>query len=127
MPQLREQKENALKELEFALARSGMTNSSLRAQKMAELQRTFDESAQTIRSGALDFRNTAAGNIEAQRKALIDGLTGTANASRATAAARRAAAGVQMPNMGGPLANMFAGFSDGLQGMQKRDIYSEFM
>lgn len=83
-PQLEDQYKGALKQLQFALARSGNTSSSTYAQKMADLQKSFDLNRQNIAENARGLTN--------QRRQDVAGAQNTALAQLQSSADPEAAA-----------------------------------
>ena len=114
VPQLRQQFEDARKELTFALDRSGTLDSTIRAQKEAELQKKYDTNLQGVRDQALTYRTQAQSSVEDARTNLIQMLNATGDAEGAiNAAMARSNALSQQPQFN-PLTNLFADFTSAL-------------
>lgn len=114
MPQLEQQFEDARRELTFALDRSGTLDSTIRAQKEAELRKKYDTNLQGIRDQALTYKTQAQSSVEDARSQLIQMLNATGDAEGAiNAATARSNALSQAPQFN-PLTNLFADFTSAL-------------
>lgn len=113
-PQLEQQYGDALKELTFALDRAGTTNSSIRAEKMGDLQRLYDTNTRSVSDTALNFENEARNNVERARGDLISQLNASADVSSAVTGANNRAAALSAPPGYSPLGQLFAAFTGGL-------------
>lgn len=118
-PQLEDQYGNANKELIFALSRSGLTNSSVRAQKEADLQKTYNLNKQQIADQALSYEGQARSSVEDARSNLIATLNATGDAEGAANAAISRSSALSKPAAYSPLTNLFADFTSAL-GTQAR-------
>lgn len=122
LPQLNEQRDTAAKDLTFSLARSGLLNSSARAQKTGELQKLFDTNEQQVRDQALAYENEARNNVESARSDLITTLNATGDNQQAVNSALSRATILTQPQAYSPLGQLFTDFTAGLntQAAQER-------
>jgi hypothetical protein len=106
-PQFDQQYGDAKKALAYSLDSKGTTNSSIRAEKEAELQRAYDQNRRDVADKALSYSSQARGD-----------LVRTLNASGdADAAANNAVSRAQMlsqPDSYNPLGQLFSTFVAGL-------------
>lgn len=122
VPQLEEQYGNAGRELTFALARGGNLNSSVRGDKLSELQKLYDRNKQMIADQALAYENQTRTAVEDARGNLIATLNATGDAQGAANAALSRAAVLSRPDQFSPLGQLFVDFTAGLgtQAAQER-------
>lgn len=113
-PQLETQAADARKQLAFALARSGQTDSSVRAQKEAELQREVDLQRQGITDQGLSYANDARTKVEGSRSDLVSMLNTTGDAEGAANSAVTRASALSQPVAFSPMGQLFANFTSGL-------------
>lgn len=113
-PQLEDQFGNANKELTFALDRGGLLDSSVRGQKLGELQKVFDLNAQQIADQALGQENKARNDVENARADLISLLNATGDTESAVNSATARAKALSQPGEFSPLANLFSDFTSTL-------------
>jgi hypothetical protein len=113
-PQLEDQYSKAAKELTFSLARSGLTDSSARAQKEAELQKLYDTNRRAVTDQGVSYANDARNNVESARSSLISQLNATGDASGAANSALARASALSQPQAYSPLAQLFTTFTSGL-------------
>lgn len=126
-PQLETQRGDASKELAFALSRAGLTNSSVRAQKEADLKQTYDLNKQQIADQALSYETEARNSVEDARANLISTLNATGDAEGAASAAIARASALSKPQAYSPLSNLFADFTSALgtqAALEKANYYS---
>lgn len=126
-PQLEDQRDKASKELTFALARAGLTDSSVRADKEADLQKQYDLNKQQIADEALSYKGKAQSNVEDARSNLIATLNATGDAQGAANSAISRASVLSQPAAYSPLADLFANFTAGLgaqAALEKANYYS---
>lgn len=126
-PQLEDQRNKASKELTFALARSGLTDSSVRADKEADLQKQYDLNKQQIADEALSYKGKAQSNVEDARAGLISTLNATGDAEGAASSAINRSVALSQPTAYSPLADLFANFTAGLgtqAALEKANYYS---
>lgn len=126
-PQLEQQRGEAEKELTFALARSGLLDSSVRGQKAGELQRTYDLNKQQIADQALSYSGEAKSAVEDARANLINTLNATGDAEGAASSAINRASALSKPAAFSPLSQLFADFTAGLgtqAALEKANYYS---
>lgn len=114
LPTLNDQYANTQKELAFSLARSGLTDSSTRAAKEAELSKVFDTNKQGIYDKAAEYASNARSSIEGARSDLIQTLNTTGDATGAINSALARAAALSQPPAYSPLGQMFGDFSSTL-------------
>lgn len=113
-PQLEQQFNDAQRDLTFSLARQGLTDSSVRGQRTAELQRLFDTNRQDIADQALAYSNDSRNAVEDARSDLVRTLNATGDADAAAKAALARASALSQPQAFSPLANLFGDFTRGL-------------
>ena len=113
-PQLNQQYEDARRQLTFALDRAGMTDSSVRAQREAELQQLYDTNRRSVADQALNYSTTARNNVENARADLIATLNATGDAQGAVNSAMTRAKALSAPDTYNPLAQLFTTFTAGL-------------
>lgn len=107
MPQLNDQLGKTKDELQYNLARSGLTDSSVRTANESELQRQMDVNKADVAGKGLDFANIARQQVEQNRTDLIGQLNATGDAtSAAQGALSRASIAAGQPSIS-PLGMMF--------------------
>ena len=82
-PQLEDQYGKAGKELTFSLARGNMLDSSVRGEKMSELQKLYDIQKQQVADKALSYETSSRNAVEDSRQNLISMLNVTGDAEGA--------------------------------------------
>lgn len=113
-PQLEDQYGQAQKELTFALSRSGNLGSSVRGQKVGDLQKLYDTNKQKVADDALSYETQARNAVEDARSNLITTVNATGDAEgAANAALARSTALSQAPSYS-PLTQLFTDFTAGL-------------
>lgn len=126
-PQLEQQRDSAQRELTFALARSGLLDSSVRGQKAGELQQKYDLNKQQIADQALSYSGEAKSAVEDARAGLINTLNATGDAEGAASSAINRASALSKPAAFSPLSQLFADFTAGLgtqAALEKANYYS---
>jgi hypothetical protein len=126
-PQLEDQYGDAKKELTFALTRSGLLDSSARADKEAELQQQYDLNKQKVADDALAYSTKAKTSVEDARGNLISMLNATGDAEGAANSAISRASALSEPAAYSPLTQLFADFTAGLgtqAALEKANYYS---
>ncbi|SEG65010.1 hypothetical protein [Bosea lathyri] len=113
-PQLEDQYGDAQKQLTYSLARSGTLDSSIRGEKVGELQKLFDTNKQDIADKALANETEARNNVEGARTDLIQTLSATGDAEGAANSALSRATALSQPTAFNPLSQLFAGFTSTL-------------
>lgn len=113
-PQLEDQYGEAQKQLTYSLARSGLLDSSVRADKTAELQKKYDLNKQQIADQALSYSTDARNNVEKARSDLITMLNATGDAEGAANSALARSQALSQPQAFSPLTQLFADFTSGL-------------
>jgi hypothetical protein len=121
-PQLEDQHDKASKELTFSLARSGNLDSSVRGDKLGELQKLFDTNKQQIADKALEYKTQAQTSVEDARANLISTLNATGDAEGAASSALARSSALSAPDTYSPLGQLFTDFTAGLgtQAAQER-------
>lgn len=122
MPQLNQQRDDAAKELTFALDRTGQLAGSVRGQKTGQLQRLFDTNEQQVRDQALAYENQARTGVENARADLIGMLNATGDNQQAVNSALSRSTILTQPQAYSPLGQLFTDFTAGLgaQAAQER-------
>lgn len=113
-PQLDDQFADASKALTYQLARQGLLDSSVRADKSAELQKKYDLTKQQIGDQALSYSTEARNNVEKARSELITMLNATGDAEGAVNSATSRASALSEPQAFSPLSSLFADFTSAL-------------
>jgi len=114
-PQLEDKFKNAQEKLTFALARAGTLNSTLAAERNADLLRDLDVQRATINSKAENDVNQFRGRIQNEKSALVSQLNATSDADRASneALARTQYLQQNTPEYS-PLGDIFLGVASGI-------------
>lgn len=126
-PQLESQYGDAQKELTYSLARSGLLDSSVRADKEAELQKKYDLNKQQIADQALSYSTDARNNVEKSRSDLITMLNATGDAQGAANSAMTRASALSQPQAFTPLTQLFSDFTSALgtqAAVERADAYA---
>lgn len=113
-PQLDDQFSKASKDLTFALARSGLSDSSARAQKEGELTKLYDTNKRQVADQAIDYENKARTSVEDARSNLVGTLAATGDAWGAVNGSLARAQALSQPQTYSPLADLFVSFTSGL-------------
>ena len=117
-PQMLDQYNTALKDLTFALARSGRLNSSTAARRKAKAQEAFDLQQQQIGAKGQEFANELERSMNASREQLHTQNLSAANPELAASlASSRARAEQQVPAFS-PLVDAFQHLAKGLATQQ---------
>lgn len=107
MPQLNDQFRKTQDNLQYNLARTGLTDSSVRSANEGELQKQLDLNKSDIAAKGLDYANMARQQTEQDRTALIGQLNQTGDAQAAAQGAlSRASIAANQPSVS-PLGMMF--------------------
>ncbi len=122
MPQLDQQNNDASKQLTFSLDRGGMLDSSVRGQKLSDLQRLYDTNKQAVADKALSYETGARNSVEDARSNLISTLNATGDAEGAATSALARSQALSAPAAYDPLGQLFTDFTNGLgiQAAQER-------
>lgn len=115
-PQLQDQYDDAKEQLIYALDRSGTTNSSAYASKLAELQKAYATNQRTLNNTAQDYSNDAQDSVEAARSDLISQLNSTADLTGTIDSANSRAAALNATPAYSALGQMFSTFLSTLNG-----------
>lgn len=114
LPQITDQRDDATKQLTFALDRAGTLDSSIRSSKTADLQKLYDKNILTMNDQAQDYVNQGKTSVEDARANLIATLNATGDAQgAANSAMARASTLAAAPNYS-PLTNLFQDFTSTL-------------
>lgn len=114
MPQLDQQFRDAGRALTFDLARSGLTNSSVRGEQSGRLQRLYDENRQQVDNEALSREQAARNAVEGARSNLVSLLQTTGDAQGAANQALSRANVLSAPEPFSPLGHLFTSFTNNL-------------
>lgn len=122
MPQLDQQNNDASKQLTFSLDRGGLLDSSVRGQKLSDLQRLYDTNKQAVADKALSYETGARNSVEDARSNLISTLNATGDAEGAASSALARSQALSAPAAYDPLGQLFTDFTNGLgiQAAQER-------
>lgn len=107
-PQFERQFQDAEGKLVSQLARAGLLNSSVAAQRLNRLRQERDQARDSILSQAMQVANDARRDVESQRSGLIQTLTATADPSASAASAANAAQLLASRPQFSPLGQIFA-------------------
>lgn len=113
-PQLNDQYEDAARQLTFALDRSGMLQSSVRAKKEADLRKKYNVNRQQVADQGLNFKTQAKNSVEDARANLIATLNATGDTEGAVKMAMTRAQALSAPDNYSPLGQMFSSFTGAL-------------
>lgn len=121
-PQLEDQYGDANKQLTFSLARGGLLDSSVRGEKLGDLQQLYDTQKQAVADKALSYETSAKNSVEDARSNLISTLNATGDADGAAKAALARSSALTQPDAYSPLGQLFTDFTNGLgiQAAQER-------
>lgn len=112
-PQLEDQHADAVKQLTYALARTGNLGSSARASQEAKLQQTYDLGKQGIADQGQTFANTARTNVEDARSGLIAALNASGDATQAASGAIARSAALSTTPAYSPIGQLFSTLTSG--------------
>jgi hypothetical protein len=121
-PQLEDQYGKAGRDLTFSLDRSGLLDSSVRGDKLSELQKLYDLQKQQIADKALSYETTARNSVEDARANLISTLNATGDAEGAASSALARSQALSAPADYSSLGQLFTDFTStlGTQAAQER-------
>lgn len=114
LPQLQNQYSDANNELKFAMARGGITDSSISAQKQSKLDQLNALRAREIADQAQGFSTKAQTGVEDARSNLITTLNATGDAEQAASSAINRASALSQPQQYSPLSSLFTDFTNTL-------------
>jgi hypothetical protein len=114
MPQLDDQREDAGDDLSFFLARSGLADSNVRADKGSELEKLFELERQGIVDQGRQAGTEARDAVEGARTDLVSLLQTTGDARGAAEAAQARAASLSRTPAYSPVGQLFTDFTAGL-------------
>lgn len=113
-PQVDSQYKDTSRDLVYALDRGGLLDSSVRADKVAQLQKQYDLKSQEVADKALSSANTAKSQVEDARAGLITTLNSTGDAEGAANSAITRAQALSKPDAYSPLGQLFTDFTGAL-------------
>lgn len=126
-PQLEDQFGDATKQLTFALARNGTLNSSVRADKSADLSKKYSLNKQQIADQALASETDSRNAVEDARSNLIASLNATGDVQGASNSAMARASALSKPAAFNPLTSLFSDFTSTLgnqAALERANYYS---
>lgn len=126
-PQLDDQYADTRKQLTYWLDGRGLLDSSIRAQKEAELQKKYDLNKRSVTDQALEYENTSRNQVSDARSGLIRDLQATGDASGAQQAAVNRATALSAQPTFSPLASLFGDFTGALAtqaSLERGEAYS---
>lgn len=130
-PQLDNQFDNATDDLTFALARAGTLNSSIAANKQADLTTQYNDALSSFLSQATGAANQQRQRVGQEKSSLISLLNQTADADRIAneALARTQQIYQEQPSYN-PIGDLFGGFAVGvgnyLDQRRQRQLYDTY-
>lgn len=120
-PQITDQYDDAAKQLTFALDRAGTLDSSVRGQKLGDLQKLYDKNLLNMNDQAQGYVNSGKTAVEDARSNLITTLNATGDAQQAASdAIARSQTLAQAPTYS-PLTNLFTDFTNTLGNAQAQN------
>lgn len=126
-PQLDDQYADTRKQLTYWLDGRGLLDSSVRAQKEAELQKKYDLNSRSVADQALDYENQTRNQVSEARAGLVRDLQATGDASGAQQAAVNRATALSAQPTFSPLASLFGDFTNTLAtqaNLERGEAYS---
>lgn len=125
MPQLNRQHGTAAEDLTYALARSGLLESSVAARKQGDLAEQFQMQRQGIVDEGMRLANQARQDVAQARSSVVNDLYATENPAAAAAAAQaRARIATAQPTFS-PLGMLFQNVTSGLADWSENRAYSD--
>lgn len=121
-PQLEKQRGDAAKQLTFSLARSGLLNSSARAQQEGSLADLYGQQSKAIGQQATQQETDSRNAVEGARSDLITMLNATGDADSAANSAIARSQALSATPAYSPLGDLFSSFTNtlGTQAAQER-------
>lgn len=113
-PQLDDQYADTRKQLTYWLDGRGLLDSSVRAQKEAELQKKYDLNNRSVTDQALDYENQTRNQVSEARSALVRDLQASGDASGVQQAATNRVTALSAQPTFSPLASLFGDFTNTL-------------
>lgn len=126
-PQLDDQYADTRKQLTYWLDGRGLLDSSVRAQKEAELQKKYDLNSRSVTDQALDYENQTRHQVSEARSALVRDLQASGDASGVQQAATNRATALSAQPTFSPLASLFGDFTNTLAtqaNLERGEAYS---
>lgn len=126
-PQLDDQYADTRKQLTYWLDGRGLLDSSVRAQKEAELQKKYDLNSRSVTDQALDYENQTRNQVSEARSALVRDLQASGDASGVQQAATNRVAALSAQPTFSPLASLFGDFTNTLAtqaNLERGEAYS---
>lgn len=114
LPQLTKQYGEAANELKFAMARAGISDSSITPQKQGKLDELNALRAREIADQGQGYATQAQNSVEDARSNLISVLSATGDAQQAASSAINRATVLSKPQQYSPLTQLFADFTSTL-------------
>lgn len=124
MPQVEDQYNNALTSLTAALSRSGMLQSSVAANKSANLSKDYSLQRQGVVDAGIGQATQARRDLENSRSALVTDLYATADPAAAAAGAQARAKIATQPQEFSPLGVLFQNAAAGLADYNEARAYN---
>lgn len=113
-PQLNDQYKDAGEELAYDMARRGLDDSSVNAEKNADLSKLFELNRQDIVDKGREYGTKLKGDVQDAKSDLITTLTATGDKAGAASAALARADALSDPPAYSPLTQLFADFTSTL-------------
>jgi len=113
-PQLDEQFADAQKNLTYWLADRGQLDSSVRNDKLSELQKMFDTGTRQIGDAALNRTSQLKSDVAGAQAGLIDDVRSNADPGYAGTAATSRVSALATPDTYSPMSNLFGTFASAL-------------
>jgi len=126
-PQLDDQYADTRKQLTYWLDGRGLLDSSVRAQKEAELQKKYDLNNRSVADQALDYENQTRNQVSEARSALVRDLQASGDASGVQQAATNRVTALSAQPTFSPLASLFGEFTNTLAtqaNLERGEAYS---
>ena len=117
-PQLEDQYSKAKEQLAFALARGGISDSTIAGERQAELQRQYDLNRAAVQDEALAQEKQARSSVSNERSSLVSQLNASADPSAAAAASAAAAQNLSLRPTFSPLGQLFTNVASALAASQ---------
>lgn len=113
-PQLDDQFKDAGEELAYDMARRGLDESSVNAEKTADLSKLYELNRQDIVDKGREYGTSLRNNVEDARSDLVTTLTATGDKAGAASSALARADALSKPPAYSPLTQLFADFTSTL-------------
>lgn len=113
-PQVDTQYADAVKQLEFALARNGRLDSSTAVEQRAKLNDDYNKQKTAVADKGMQYANDSRSSVEGSRADLVSLNSNLANPNQIAAEANNRLAGLQASQAFDPLGPLFANAGDAL-------------